>query len=101
MELGATLRLLRRWWPTLLLATWVAAVPGFLVASALPPRYEAEPRVLIGPSTGDVDTLRAASMLVQTYSQLAASAEVLDPALKAAGAAIAPDAARDYLRTSG
>ena len=42
MELTATLRLLRRWWPTLLIATWVAGVTGFLVASALPPRYEAE-----------------------------------------------------------
>jgi uncharacterized protein involved in exopolysaccharide biosynthesis len=80
MELTATLRLLRRWWPTLLIATWVAGVTGFLVASALPPRYEAETQVLIGPSSGDIDTLRASSMLVQTYAQLASSDEVLKPA---------------------
>ena len=101
MELTATLRLLRRWWPTLLIATWVAGVTGFLVASALPPRYEAETQVLIGPSSGDIDTLRASSMLVQTYAQLASSDEVLKPALTAAGSSAPIDTARDYLRVTG
>ncbi|MFL5770882.1 MAG: YveK family protein [Chloroflexota bacterium] len=101
MDLGLSMSVLRRWWPTLVIATWVAGVTGFLVASTLPPRYEAEAQVLVGPAVGDIDTLRASSMLVQTYAQLAASDQVLGPSLEAAGAGISADAARDSLRATG
>ena len=77
MELTGYLAVARRWWWTLLVATWVAAMAGLLVASRIPPTYEAQAQLLVGPINTDADTLKASQALVQTYAQLALSADSL------------------------
>ncbi len=60
MELSGYLAIARRWWWTLLIATWVAGLSGYVVASGLPRTYEAEVRLLVGPFNTDLNTQRAA-----------------------------------------
>ena len=60
MELTGYLAILRRWWSTLLVAVWVAAVLGFpCSARRIEPTYEASVRLLVGPINTDTNTLRA------------------------------------------
>jgi capsular polysaccharide biosynthesis protein/Mrp family chromosome partitioning ATPase len=74
VELRAYLAVARRWWWTLLAATVVAGAVGYLAARTIPPTYEAETKLLIGPVTNtDIDTIRAASSLAETYAELAHS----------------------------
>ena len=82
MELSGYLAVAKRWWWTLLVATWVAAISGYVVASSIPPTYEAETQLLVGPYNTDVDTLRAAGNLVQTYADLVTTTPLLDSAIK-------------------
>lgn len=74
MELRAYLAVARRWWWTLLAATLVAGAVGYLAARSIPPTYEAETKLLVGPLTNtDIDTIRAASSLAETYAEVAHS----------------------------
>ena len=82
MELTGYLAVARRWWWTLLVATWVAGVSGYVVASQIPPTYEAETQLLIGPYNTDRDTLAASGDLVQTYSQLVTTTPLLPSAIR-------------------
>jgi capsular polysaccharide biosynthesis protein/Mrp family chromosome partitioning ATPase len=77
VELTGYLAVARRWWWTLLVATWVAGVSGFLVASRITPTYESQVQLLVGPINTDIDTLKASGQLVQTYAQLAISTPLL------------------------
>ena len=77
MELSGYFAVARRWWWTLLVATWVAAMAGLLVASRIAPTYEAQAQLLVGPINTDADTLKASGQLVQTYAQLAVSTPLL------------------------
>lgn len=88
MELTGYLAVARRWWWTLLVATWVAGVSGYVVASQIPPTYEAETQLLVGPYNTDRDTLVAAGDLVQTYSQLVTTTPLLESAIAEAGATL-------------
>ena len=90
MELSGYLAVARRWWWTLLVATWVAGVSGYVVASQIPPTYEAETQLLVGPYNTDRDTLAAAGDLVQTYSQLVTTTPLLESAIRESGADITP-----------
>ncbi len=90
MELTGYLAVARRWWWTLLVATWVAGVSGYVVASQIPPTYEAETQLLVGPFNTDRETLVASGDLVQTYSQLVTTTPLLDSAIKEAGARLTP-----------
>ncbi|HET9085735.1 MAG TPA: Wzz/FepE/Etk N-terminal domain-containing protein [Candidatus Limnocylindrales bacterium] len=90
MELSGYLAVARRWWWTLLVATWVAGVSGYVVASQIPPTYEAETQLLVGPYNTDRDTLAAAGDLVQTYSQLVTTTPLLESAISESGANITP-----------
>ena len=90
MELSGYLAVARRWWWTLLVATWVAGVSGYVVASQIPPTYEAESQLLVGPYNTDRDTLAAAGDLVQTYSQLVTTTPLLESAINESGADITP-----------
>jgi capsular polysaccharide biosynthesis protein/Mrp family chromosome partitioning ATPase len=79
VELSGYLTVVRRWWWTLLVAAWVAALSGYLVASRITPTYEAQVQMLVGPINTDTDTLKASGQLVQTYAQLAVGPKVLQP----------------------
>jgi capsular polysaccharide biosynthesis protein/Mrp family chromosome partitioning ATPase len=75
----------RRWWWTLLIATWVAGLAGYLISSGIPPTYEGEAKLLVGPVVGTSDVLRAAASISNTYSELATSKPVLDKVLARVG----------------
>jgi polysaccharide biosynthesis transport protein len=90
VELTGYLAVARRWWWTLLVATWVAGVSGYIVASQIPPTYEAETQLLVGPYNTDRDTLVAAGDLVQTYSQLVTTTPLLQSAIIESGANLTP-----------
>jgi len=85
VELTGYLAVARRWWWTLLVATWVAAMAGLLVATRITPTYEAQAQLLVGPINTDSDTLKASGLLVQTYAQLALSPPLLKSTALEAG----------------
>ena len=58
LELSGYLATARRWWWTLLVATWIAGLAGYLVATRIPATYEARSLMLVGPVGGDLNTLR-------------------------------------------
>lgn len=64
---------LRRRWVLLVAATLVAGVATFLVARAQTSIYEAEAQLLVGPISGDFDTLEASRQLAVTYADLVTS----------------------------
>ncbi|MEO6579430.1 MAG: hypothetical protein ABIO99_11110 [Candidatus Limnocylindria bacterium] len=78
MELAGYIAVARRWWTTLLIATWVAGLAGYVIASGLSPTYEGITRLLVGPVVAGVDVTRAAGALSYTYAELATSAPALE-----------------------
>ncbi len=78
MELSGYFAVLRRWWWTLIVAVWVAGLAGFVLGSQVAPTYETRIRLLVGPINTDIETLRAAGQLVQTYSELTTSQPLLE-----------------------
>ena len=85
MELSGYLATARRWWWTLLVATWVAGLAGYLVATQIPPTYEARAQLLVGPYEGDLNTLRASGQLALTYAELVTVRPRLDEAITRLG----------------
>jgi polysaccharide biosynthesis transport protein len=85
VELAGYFEVVKRWWATLLIATWVAGLAGYLIASQISPTYEGEVHLLVGPVVGDSDTLRAAGAISYTYAELATSGPALDRAAEALG----------------
>lgn len=77
----------RRWWWMIVVATIVAGIVGYVVASRERPVYEAEVRVLVGPINADADTQAAAGSLAATYTALVTSEPVLAATSEALGAA--------------
>jgi capsular polysaccharide biosynthesis protein len=88
VESWGYLSLIRRWWWTLLVATWVAGVLAFVVAIQIPPTYESRARLLVGPINTDLNTLRAGGQLVQTYAELVTSRPLLESTLDELGLSI-------------
>jgi len=78
VELGGYFSVARRWWTTLLIATAVAGLAGYAIASSVPPTYEGTARLLVGPVVGDVDVMRAAGAISYTYAEFAVSEPALD-----------------------
>lgn len=91
MELSGYLAIVRRWWWTLIVAAWIAGLTGWLVASAIPPTYESQVKVLVGPLNTDTETLRGSGQLVQTYAQYVTTREVLASAIQEVGLDLTPD----------
>jgi capsular polysaccharide biosynthesis protein len=75
----------KRWWWLLLVAAALAGGMAYIVTSGVPPTYEAETRLLVGPVSGDKDTLAAAGQLSQTYAALVTSERVLVATRKETG----------------
>jgi succinoglycan biosynthesis transport protein ExoP len=75
----------KRWWWLLLIAAVLAGGMAYLVTSGVPATYEAETQLLVGPVSGDKDTLAAAGQLTQTYAALVTSELVLAATKKETG----------------
>jgi capsular polysaccharide biosynthesis protein len=91
LELSGYLAVVRRWWWTVLVSAWIAALTGYLVASTIPPTYESQVKVLVGPLNTDTDTLRASGQLVQTYAQVVTTREVLASTIQELQYDLTPD----------
>jgi capsular polysaccharide biosynthesis protein len=81
---------LKRWRWMFLAATLAAGVAGYLTAGGGPPTYESRAVVLVGPISTDLDTLRAAGQLAETYAQLATSGPALAATARRAGVRAGP-----------
>ena len=80
MELSGLAAGARRWWWTLLAATIWAALVSYVVTLQVPPTYQSEVTLLVGPLNGDLNTFRAAGQLAGTYAELVTSQPVLQAA---------------------
>lgn len=100
MELSGYISLFRRWWWTLLVATWVAGLSGYLVGSQITPTYEARAQLLVGPINTDIDTLRASGQLAQTYAGLVTSQPILQSTIQELALPYTPGALRQNVRAA-
>jgi succinoglycan biosynthesis transport protein ExoP len=55
---------------------------GYLVADRLPPTYESEAQLVVGPVSGDRDTLEAAGQQARNYAGLATAKIIIEPAAR-------------------
>jgi capsular polysaccharide biosynthesis protein/Mrp family chromosome partitioning ATPase len=89
------LNIVRRWWWLLIVAPLVAAVTAFLVVRQQPQMYEASSRMCVGPCVDalspDLNDLRAAAQLMQTYAEFATTRPVLEEVVKQATLSLSPD----------
>ena len=58
---------------------------GFLVAERLPATYESEATLLVGPVSGDRETLQASGTQARTYAGIAQTATILNRAAREVG----------------
>jgi capsular polysaccharide biosynthesis protein/Mrp family chromosome partitioning ATPase len=100
VDLSGYLAIVRRWWWTLIVAAWIAGLTGWLVASTIPPTYESQAKVLVGPLNTDTDTLRASGLLVQTYAQYVSTREVLASAIQEVGLDLSPAELAESMRVT-
>ena len=52
---------------------------GLLVSSRLPPNYESEARLLVGPLSGNRDVIQGAGEQARTYAAVATTAQIVNP----------------------
>lgn len=88
MELADLAGWLQRWRLALVTATVVAALSGFAIAVTLPPVYESQTELLVGPVNADIETVRASGSLADTYVELTLRSPVLTAAARRADAAL-------------
>jgi receptor protein-tyrosine kinase len=100
VELSGYLAVAKRWWWTLVVSAWVAGLTGYLVASTLPPTYESQVKVLVGPLNTDLETLRASGQLIQTYAQVVTTDEVLASTIQELGITLTPEELRSATRAT-
>ena len=87
MQLTGFLPAAKSWWWLLSVSALVAGVAGYAVVSLRAPRYVASVELLVGPINTDLDTIRAAGQLAQTYAQIASSQPLLDETARVLGLA--------------
>jgi capsular polysaccharide biosynthesis protein len=88
VELTGYASIARRWWRRILAATVAGALIGLVAVPFLPPTYEAQARLLIGPVNTDLDTQRSAGSLARTYADLVLSRSVLEPIARQFGLSV-------------
>jgi capsular polysaccharide biosynthesis protein len=76
---------IRRWRLMLVAAAVAAGLAGYAVTAGGTPTYQAKAVLLVGPINTDLDTVKAAGQLAQTYAQLATSQPVLNATAKRLG----------------
>ena len=76
--LAGVLLVVRRWRWMLVAATVAAAFAGYVTVAGGSPQYESHVTLLVGPITGESDTLRAAGQLAETYAALATARPQLE-----------------------
>jgi polysaccharide biosynthesis transport protein len=91
----------KRWWWLLLLAALAAGLIAYLVASRIPPAYEAETQLLVGPVSANQDTIKSAAANSQTYAALVTSEPVLTDALRTSGVGLSAGGLRAKTEASG
>lgn len=73
--------MIRRWFWLLLLASLISGATAYMIAREQPTTYEASSLLIVGPGidslSPDLDELRAAAQLMQTYAELATTKPVL------------------------
>jgi succinoglycan biosynthesis transport protein ExoP len=70
---------------------------GFLVEDRLPPAYESEASLLVGPISGDRDVLEAAGQQARTYAGVARTATIVTGAAQRVG--LSPQSLRSKLES--
>jgi capsular polysaccharide biosynthesis protein len=88
--LAGGLAALKRWRWILLAGTLAAGVAGYVTAGGGPPTYESRAVLLVGPISTNLDTLRAAGQLAETYAQIATSGPALAATAQRAGVGSGP-----------
>ncbi|HEX4929339.1 MAG TPA: hypothetical protein VFV62_01425 [Gaiellaceae bacterium] len=84
-EEAGFLPVIRRWWWLLAAAAIAAGAAGYFFADRSTPSYSSEVELLVGPINADIETLRAAGLLSQTYAELATSRPIRDAVKKQLG----------------
>jgi capsular polysaccharide biosynthesis protein len=100
VDLSGYLSLAKRWWWTLVVATVIAAVAGFLVGSRIAPTYASQATLLVGPVTSDLDTIRASGQIAHTYAELVTSQPILQGTIAQLGLPVTVEELRENVRAS-
>ena len=87
MELTGFVAVLRRWWPTIIVAAAVGGIVAWVVAGSLAPTYESSARLLVGAPSADSDSAKAASQQARTYAEIATTEPLIDDAAESLGLA--------------
>ncbi len=100
MESGALLASARRWWYLIAIGALIAALAGAVAFSQSEARYRAEADLLVGPVNAPVDTLRASSLLTQSYAEIAVSTTFLLDVRDRANLSLGADDLQEQITTT-
>lgn len=98
MDVKRLIAFIRRWAVVLVLSTVGAGAAGYLTTQFQEPTRETEARLLVGPTSGRLDDIRAAASVAQTYVDIASSTRVLEAAARRTDSTISAAAFRKVLR---
>lgn len=73
-----------------LVAAVLAGAAGWVSATRAPTVYESDTRLLVGPMSADIDSLRASDLLTTTYAELVTSQAVLRSVIERLGLRTTP-----------
>lgn len=104
MELAQYIRLFRRWFWLILLATFVGAGISFIVRVNQPPTYRAQAKVIVGsalespnPNTSEI---RTGIDLAVTYAEIVRTFDILDTVVQVLDLNITAERLNDMIDTS-
>lgn len=97
MELNTLAASVRRWWSLILIGTVLASLAGLSFALTSTEQYRSSVEILVGPVNAPLDTVRASSLLVQSYAEVSTSTGFLSDVLTRANLALTPEELRDQI----